>query len=190
MLYPPSQVAPSPCPPTQVAIRTTGVWLNSEQKHVNEAKNTNCDVHHDPMDSERRWGAPLVYADIWQTDELAEAAASRGGSQRLPHTDLLVFTSSTGGRAWRIVTAHPRSVVVVYTRSRDLLHCNPYPDSRELPTDEGQRGRLHVRLVLYTLTKIDNFIERMAGERGKVQQLLAEPRLCPRMRAALASLTQ
>ena len=60
----------------------------------------------------------------------------------------------------------------MFTHSDTLLHCNPYPNNSTLPVEP--RGCLHLRMVLYALTKVDNLTERLSQERHLIDDLIAK----------------
>ena len=142
----------------KVAVRSTGVRLGASKQDIRRMHCTNCDLHSDPVDASRMFGSVLMYA--WLHADVAALSVN----ERQPHTDLLVFTSNKGGRCWRIQTAVPDCVILVFTHSDRLLHCNPYPDTLRLPIAE-HAGWVHLRMVLYALTKIDNLIKRLGANK-------------------------
>ena len=162
----------------KVAVRATGVGRKASKKDIRRMHHTNCDLHYDPLDARRLYGSVLMYAWL-----MTDPMPTQPDGERQPHTDLLVFTSKTGGRCWRIQTAVPNCVVLVFCHSDQLLHCNPYPDTLRLPC-ASHKGWVHLRLVLYALTKIDNLIHRLAADKTRsLAALLAAA--CPMLKRRL-----
>ena len=107
----------------------------------------------------------LAYSHLHE-DEAKQFAPEMQAAQ--PHADLVILEGRKGGRAVRLPTAFCDSIVLVFMQSRELLHCNPYPNTLMLPTAPGL---LHLRQVFYALHKHDNFTKRVSQMRHLIHHI-------------------
>jgi len=141
-----------------------------------------CALHLDADDAHRRHGCPLIYA--FHREEGIELSASQE-ARPMPHSDLVLFERSDGGRCLRVQTACSDHICCIIFCSDDHIHSNVFPDSLEPAVTPGL-GLL--RLVPYGRKGIDAFAQAIDRNRSLWDR--AVPELDSRLQARWASIQQ
>ena len=173
-------VTRGPSLPTQhLAVRVAGAREGASGEERARAALGVSNHHVDTMDGDPRHGVPIVF--VPDITHAARARLGSGCARPLPASDLVLAEGSCeaphGDRAWRIVTCKDKWACIVVTHYKRLMHGNVYPCGRHGALVDGEgvpylaRSPAHMppgvrlaRLVCYTTTSLDSFVEEVQAE--------------------------
>lgn len=158
-------------PTAHLASRVSGIPDLPSEHHRHLAALGISNVHCDPVDGRRKFGAPIVYAP-----QISERRRAQGGydpRRPLPSSDLILGEGPDGGRLVRVVTCIDGWICIVNAHYEHQIHGGSYPCVNGSIVDEDGTPHLEaqlvpgiqlLRLVLYSMTAVDNFANAMQAE--------------------------